>query len=112
MKKTKVAFICCIALLSLGSNTYAAGWTGLGYIIKIDLNPHWPIVRIQHENPVNPDGCTSSAVYVLEYTNDYTSQSLSLILAAYIAQETIRFNLSGCSGEGFPKINWIELERE
>jgi hypothetical protein len=106
MLKKTVLFFCCVATQAV----FAADFSNWGTITQTYTSNSWTMVTVTGD-PKNPDACASSSLYALNVADTNYEGMLSTILAAQMGQKSVRFWLSGCSGQSgsYPRIVSVQM---
>jgi len=84
-----------LLFISAVSNAQAVEFTGFEKITQLHFwNGHTGVL-IVHENMVNGD-CEVSSQYILRKDHPFFREFYSLLLAAHIAGQPVKFGLSDC----------------
>ncbi|MBW8184274.1 hypothetical protein [Shewanella nanhaiensis] len=103
MKFKFCVLILVLCFISLHAD--ASGGTGSGVIENIYVNNGWTMVHVPTITN-NPDNCPSASYFAIRPTDANYITLHSTLLAAFMAEKTVRFWLSGCGGQNnnHPKI--------
>jgi len=96
--KTGNFLILFFVFLLAASPVDAGGGSAWGTIIESYTNNNWTMVRASGITD-NPDSCTSVYYYAVMPEDKNYETIHSTLLAAQIAEKSVRFYLSGCSGQ-------------
>jgi hypothetical protein len=89
---------------------FSGDFSNWGTITQTYTSGSWTMVSVMG-TAKNPDSCVSSSHYALNVSDSNYEGILSSILAAQMGQKSVRFWLSGCSGQSgnYPRIVSVQM---
>lgn len=89
---------CFIICLVLSSATLAGGSTAYGKITHMYVNTNWTMVMVTGISE-NPDECAHTDYYSINPVDKNYNALHSTLMAAHMSGKSVRFYVSGCSGQ-------------
>ena len=99
MRKILALLLFVTAISSVEAQSFNAN----GKITRLHFWEGHSGLLIRHEDMINKEGCSRIDNYILRKEHPFFREFYSLLLAAHIAGQPVKFGLRGCR-EGFPSV--------
>jgi hypothetical protein len=89
------------------------GWTTFQTVVAIQGGDagvsEW--IYLRQGSQINPQYCGNSSYYIMETTtSNFHRNRLAILMAAYLKSKKAKLFLNGCSSNGYPIINQVEVD--
>jgi hypothetical protein len=91
-----IAVLCISAFAA-----HAGGYTAPGKIVSVQVWPAHNGVLVQHQNMINPDGCTRTDHLILRPADPFFKEMYAMLLSAHASNKQVQLHVSGCE-QNFP----------
>lgn len=106
----RITLLVNLMLFGVVCNTAASVPTGTGLVTQVHFWQGHTGLLVQHENMTVADSSCTAGLYILRKEHPFFTEIYSLILAAHISSQPLKFVLSGCH-EGYSSIVHVYSNR-